>query len=78
MVAVAQLVEQWTVTPCVAGSIPVSHPIMNKLHLIESVTTHVRLRLCFDWSLARFVTNLSLRLDSPKSLLINYHTNLFC
>jgi len=51
---------------------------MNKLHLIESVTTHVRLRLCFDWSLARFVTNLSLRLDSPKSLLINYHTNLFC
>ena len=27
MVTVAQLVEPWTVTPVVAGSNPVSHPI---------------------------------------------------
>lgn len=28
MVTVAQLVEHWTVTPVVAGSNPVSHPII--------------------------------------------------
>lgn len=28
MVTVAQLVEPWTVTPVVAGSNPVSHPII--------------------------------------------------
>ena len=30
MVTVAQLVEPWTVTPVVAGSNPVSHPIFSK------------------------------------------------
>ena len=29
MAIVAQLVEQWTVTPCVAGSIPVDRPTVN-------------------------------------------------
>ena len=29
MVTVAQLVEPWTVTPVVAGSNPVSHPIIS-------------------------------------------------
>ncbi len=38
MATVAQLVEQWFVVPCVAGSIPVSRPTLSKKEVIQLLT----------------------------------------
>lgn len=43
MAAVAQLVEQWFVVPCVAGSIPVSRPRLESLEVIQSIMTDIPL-----------------------------------
>jgi hypothetical protein len=46
MVTVAQLVEPWTVTPVVAGSNPVSHPI-RLLGFIHNLFQSLKLPLKF-------------------------------
>jgi hypothetical protein len=49
MVTVAQLVEPWTVTPVVAGSNPVSHPIILRILLSEYLyrTKTCAVKVCF-------------------------------